>query len=214
MWELLNYRSDKMWAIFSFVYTFYARPFIKWFLRRFTRLCELQRICYGMEPGSKRKKAVEKSLGLSRRPQIKALIQSLNDSVDFKTPPTAFQETLAPLAVQTILKVKKVKPKIHPDFAPSLGVCIETIWSYRKLCADIEDIRIIPFDSNNPDHENKLLKLWHLLMPNQILEDRISKQWQDIGFQGDDPATDFRGKLLLFKCFSFYPLCLSLQCVI
>jgi hypothetical protein len=26
---------------------------------------------------------------------------------------------------------------------------------------------------------------------------RITKQWQDIGFQGDDPGTDFRGMGML-----------------
>lgn len=31
------------------------------------------------------------------------------------------------------------------------------------------------------------------MMPDTPLENRISKQWTDIGFQGTDPATDFRG---------------------
>jgi hypothetical protein len=30
-------------------------------------------------------------------------------------------------------------------------------------------------------------------MPDKVLSERISKDWQDIGFQGKDPATDFRG---------------------
>lgn len=40
-------------------------------------------------------------------------------------------------------------------------------------------------------------QLWGLLMPNIKLESRITKQWGDIGFQGDDPKTDFRGMGLL-----------------
>ena len=28
-------------------------------------------------------------------------------------------------------------------------------------------------------------------------QNRVSKQWQDIGFQGDDPKTDFRGMGML-----------------
>ena len=31
------------------------------------------------------------------------------------------------------------------------------------------------------------------MMPNTELKERISKQWGDIGFQGTDPQTDFRG---------------------
>ena len=30
-------------------------------------------------------------------------------------------------------------------------------------------------------------------MPKRKLESRISDSWKDIGFQGDDPSTDFRG---------------------
>ncbi|KFO20705.1 ELMO domain-containing protein 1, partial [Fukomys damarensis] len=40
-------------------------------------------------------------------------------------------------------------------------------------------------------------KLWQFLKPNTPLESRISKQWCEIGFQGDDPKTDFRGMGLL-----------------
>lgn len=188
-----------MFSIFSLLYA-YVRPVIKWFLRHFTRLCELQRICYGEELGAKRKKAIENSLCLSRRPQIQKMVRSLNEYVTAENVADItlcyyLRETLVPNTVTTVLKVKRIKPKIHPDFGPTLGTCIETIWSYRRLCVDLENIRKTPFDNCNPDHEDKLLKLWHLLMPDQSLNARITKQWQDIGFQGDDPMTDFRGML-------------------
>lgn len=35
--------------------------------------------------------------------------------------------------------------------------------------------------------------MWQHLKPEEKLESRKSKQWVDIGFQGDDPSTDFRG---------------------
>ena len=34
-------------------------------------------------------------------------------------------------------------------------------------------------------------------MPGTELESRHTKQWQEIGFQGKDPATDFRGMGIL-----------------
>lgn len=34
-------------------------------------------------------------------------------------------------------------------------------------------------------------------MPDVKLEKRITKQWTDIGFQGEDPMTDFRGMGML-----------------
>lgn len=186
-----------MFSIFSLFYT-YARPLIKWFLRHFTRLCELQRICYGEESGAKRKKAIEESLCMSRTQRIQDIVKMLDEYVNNENGTENklhehFHETLVPKTVTIILKVKKIKPKIHPDFGPTLGTCIETIWSYRRLCADIENVRKIPFDNSNLEHEEKLLKLWRLLMPDQSLGARITKQWQDIGFQGDDPMTDFRG---------------------
>lgn len=30
-------------------------------------------------------------------------------------------------------------------------------------------------------------------MPSEKLTSRVSEQWKDLGFQGNDPATDFRG---------------------
>lgn len=54
-----------------------------------------------------------------------------------------------------------------------------------------------PYDPENPQHEQALLQLWQLLKPNTILKSRRCNQWQDIGFQGVDPATDFRGAGIL-----------------
>ena len=48
-------------------------------------------------------------------------------------------------------------------------------------------------------------------MPGTELEARRTKQWQDIGFQGKDPATDFRGMGVLgLYCLQYPLLCLSL----
>jgi len=37
------------------------------------------------------------------------------------------------------------------------------------------------------------VQLWTSLQPDVVLTERISAQWTVIGFQGSDPATDFRG---------------------
>ncbi len=49
------------------------------------------------------------------------------------------------------------------------------------------------YDKENPLHEETLLKLWKLSFPSTELQNRISNQWKELGFQGNDPATDFRG---------------------
>jgi len=42
------------------------------------------------------------------------------------------------------------------------------------------------------EHEEMLMDLWKTAAI-EPLENRLSKQWQYLGFQGTDPATDFRG---------------------
>ena len=53
------------------------------------------------------------------------------------------------------------------------------------------------YDKKNDEHEKKLMTLWSTLKPKEELGERKTKKWIDIGFQGDDPATDFRGSGIL-----------------
>ncbi|KAL5202006.1 hypothetical protein ABZP36_012958, partial [Zizania latifolia] len=41
------------------------------------------------------------------------------------------------------------------------------------------------------DQQEALRALWHATYPDQELQDLISKQWKDTGWQGRDPSTDF-----------------------
>ena len=76
-------------------------------------------------------------------------------------------------------------------------MCLCQICGYRQLISEVESMRRIPYNSENADHEALLAQLWSKLKPNTKLTSRISKQWTEIGFQGDDPMTDFRGMGLL-----------------
>ncbi|PWZ26525.1 ELMO domain-containing protein A [Zea mays] len=49
------------------------------------------------------------------------------------------------------------------------------------------------FDPSRRDHQEALKALWHATYPDQELEGLISEQWKDMGWQGRDPSTDFRG---------------------
>ncbi|KAI7685477.1 hypothetical protein SSS_05606 [Sarcoptes scabiei] len=50
---------------------------------------------------------------------------------------------------------------------------------------------------DNKSHRILLESLWKNLHPERSLDDLVSKQWTEIGFQGPDPSTDFRGMGLL-----------------
>ncbi|XP_010242015.1 PREDICTED: ELMO domain-containing protein A-like isoform X2 [Nelumbo nucifera] len=51
----------------------------------------------------------------------------------------------------------------------------------------------IPFDETRPDHQEALRALWHAAFPDVYLKGMISEQWKDMGWQGTNPSTDFRG---------------------
>lgn len=182
--------------IFSYLY-FLFRPTIKWFLRKTTKLCELQRICYGDPVGYTRSHNVEVSLNLSKNEHIRDLLSYLNKLSDEKRLGGPIYRAALEKSVHVIVLAKRINPNIHIQFLKSFGRCIEHIWGYKQLLHEIESLRLTQYDSDNEDHELRLLSLWNKLRPNECLRSRISKQWQDIGFQGDDPKTDFRGMGLL-----------------
>lgn len=58
-------------------------------------------------------------------------------------------------------------------------------------------LREVPYDKTNPEHEKMLMRLWRAVFPDLELKTRVSEQWKAMGFQGTDPATDFRGMGML-----------------
>uniref|UniRef100_A0A8C7WZU9 ELMO/CED-12 domain containing 1 n=1 Tax=Oryzias sinensis TaxID=183150 RepID=A0A8C7WZU9_9TELE len=89
-------------------------------------------------------------------------------------------------------------PSLHPcRLGISLQASLLQIVGYRNLVAEVEKLRREPYDCDNAEHEEMLMKLWKELRPDTPLTSRISKQWCEIGFQGSDPKTDFRGMGLL-----------------
>lgn len=151
----------------------YFRPLVKWFLRKTTGLCELQRICYGEISGAPRIHGVEYSLTMSKSVHIKRLIAHLNEISYNQCFSGANEREILRGAVSTVISVKKINPKYHPQFLTSFGKCVEQIWGYRQLIAQIEELRTTPYDCDNFEHESKLYALWDKLMPNEKLEGRF-----------------------------------------
>lgn len=51
----------------------------------------------------------------------------------------------------------------------------------------------VSYDCTNSEHQATLRALWEAAFPGEELHDLISEQWKEMGWQGKDPSTDFRG---------------------
>ncbi|GAA6102919.1 ELMO domain-containing protein 1 isoform X1 [Tachysurus ichikawai] len=156
---------------------------LKFIFRKVTGRCELQRICYNNKPGARRTLKIESSLKCSKRELLQNALSVHPDVVE-KT-------------IDDIMALKKINHDTNPQLAISLQASLFQIVGYRNLVLEVEKLRREPYDCENPDHEEMLMKLWKTLRPDSVLTGRISKQWCEIGFQGSDPKTDFRGMGLL-----------------
>uniref|UniRef100_A0AAF5PML7 ELMO domain-containing protein n=1 Tax=Wuchereria bancrofti TaxID=6293 RepID=A0AAF5PML7_WUCBA len=102
------------------------------------------------------------------------------------------------LAIDIINKCcSKVDNEQFSEMKDVLKRSLSQIRGYRELRDHVERMCKERYDRENEIHEKRLLKLWELLMPMENLEARMTNQWQKIGFQGHDPATDFRGMGIL-----------------
>ncbi|XP_059633825.1 uncharacterized protein LOC132276428 [Cornus florida] len=69
------------------------------------------------------------------------------------------------------------------DLTPAQEECLQ------KLQSRID----VPYDSSIPEHQEALRSLWDAAFPEVELRGLISDQWKEMGWQGKDPSTDFRG---------------------
>ena len=61
----------------------------------------------------------------------------------------------------------------------------------------LQQWRGTPYDRSHAAHEKELLALWTTTFPDTELPARKCTEWGRLGFQGSDPATDFRAMGLL-----------------
>ncbi|XP_075716531.1 ELMO domain-containing protein 2 [Rhinoderma darwinii] len=168
-----------LFYIWQYFYSNYFRFWLKWFLRQIDGKCELQRISDGSKDGARRTHMIEYCLEHSKSKVLRSVVNIVENEVD--------------RYVADIVQEKKINVKKDKRIQINLRICLLQISGYKKLYLDVENVRKQPYDADNPQHEQQLLELWDLLMPHEKLTSRITKQWGDIGFQGDDPKTDFRG---------------------
>lgn len=166
------------------------RNIIKFIVHQLTGKCELQRICELGSTGPREMRIMENALYHSKFPEIRRLVVA--------------EDTKVKSALEIILRKKRIFPDESNNFMEIMPHFLSKLLSYNKLVAKVNGIRSQAYNEENEGHEEMLEKLWKLLKPGTEIESRYTDQWGEIGFQGKNPATDFRGmgiltlKLLIF----------------
>ncbi|KAI8098316.1 ELMO/CED-12 family-domain-containing protein, partial [Gilbertella persicaria] len=106
-----------------------------------------------------------------------------------------YQLGITDCSVESILErivYKKAFPSTRVPAAYVLKYSLIQIYQSNQVLSTVEQHVRTRYDPDNKAHEAQLLLLWSKMKPDTPVE-RKSKQWVEIGFQGSDPATDFRG---------------------
>nr|CRZ22823.1 Bm8802 [Brugia malayi] len=167
-----------------FIFRRLLRVTLNWFMQMVTGKTELERILIWRT---------------NNRGQITAELEKLIDEGEFSIMPMFWEaEQEDKLATDLIKKCcSQVDNEQFNEMKDVLKRSLSQIRGYRQLRDHVENMCKEKYDRENEIHEKRLLKLWELLMPMENLEARMTNQWQKIGFQGHDPATDFRGMGIL-----------------
>ena len=152
---------------------------IKSLLKLWTGKCEIQRICESKNSNLFQEcVALEASMCFSKSGTIRSLVSM-----------SSFDDTLVNEHVQAVILYKGIK---DTSFQDRFRARVYLIIRYNSLIRDVTELKK-SYSTDNAAHEATLLSLWECLMPDEKLKERRCKQWAELGFQGLDPATDFRG---------------------
>lgn len=92
--------------------------------------------------------------------------------------------------IRTLARIGPADPELEHNLASVLRHVV----ALAALHAEVDLLRKTAYSASDARHEETLERLWQLLQPGRPRQGgRHSKDWGDIGFQGADPATDFRG---------------------
>lgn len=122
--------------------------------------------------------ALEASMCFSKSGAIRSLVSM-----------SSFDSTVVDEHVQAVILYKRIK---DTSFQDRFRERVHLIVRYNSLIRDVTELKK-SYSTDNATHEATLLSLWDCLRPDEKLKERRCKQWGELGFQGTDPATDFRG---------------------
>lgn len=162
--------------------------FVKFVLKIFTGKCEIERIC---QQSFHCTTMTEKVLSnIKRSKQLKEEKKIIFPHLEFD--------------VQLLLNSFKVKKRISGQLAVvNLGCCLHSIRMLHRFVNICDQKKKSQFDKSHKGHVNLLDSFWEALKPNirrrqpSVTDCVVSSDWGEVGFQGHDPSTDFRGMGLL-----------------
>jgi len=120
--------------------------------------------------------------------------EEIGDMVDDRTDPPRLLVDRTQLAQVRTVVLSVVKKPLEPAPQANLERSLGDFAQLAELKAQVFRLSSTAYDSSNAEHEAMLERLWQTLKPGRKREGgRVSEAWKEIGFQGTDPATDFRG---------------------
>ncbi|RYH26383.1 hypothetical protein EON65_14650 [archaeon] len=80
----------------------------------------------------------------------------------------------------------------------NIRTCLQHVHMINMAIQHLQKLKSTIYSDNDPEHVALLESLWRNLKPHVTRQGgRITAEWGEVGFQGRDPATDFRGMGLL-----------------
>ncbi|KAF0687319.1 Aste57867_20929 [Aphanomyces stellatus] len=158
-----------------------------------TGTCELQRIC-DVETNDTRGMMVKVRTSVALDNSLQEAQKDIFSLKTFDVP-------------STLLRVGEIKQFAITKICESnLRMCFLRFNEVNKVYSDALALKDELYDSKNDKHEELLEKLWSNLKPDvRRTGGRYTKEWGEIGFQGQDPMTDFRSMgLLALKQLVYY----------
>ncbi|CAH8573651.1 ELMO domain-containing protein 1 [Schistosoma haematobium] len=179
----MNFLTYIFVYLFQVIYSIF-RPMIKYISRLVTGRCELSRIIADCPKGAPRTVRIENSLRNSKNKSIQNGLL-LGKCTDAKS------------HVQLVISAKRIDLKDQPNFPTDYLYCISQINSYRELINTLDASKCTAFNSDDHYHSELLSRLWICLDSQNELSSRNGEKWTLLGFQTENPETDFRGMGIL-----------------
>mmetsp|Transcript_126729 Transcript_126729/g.370340 ORF Transcript_126729/g.370340 Transcript_126729/m.370340 type:complete len:297 (-) Transcript_126729:48-938(-) len=108
------------------------------------------------------------------------------------------EEPLLPRAGRSNLQPRAAGPSWARCLEDAVAFTADEVEAHQRLL----DLAAIPFDKESAMHEAALRSYWDTMLGGEY--ETRSRRWRELGFQADDPRTDFRGGgFLALKCLCF-----------